>query len=233
MASYVLVHGSYQGGWIWKPTAQKLREAGETVYVPTLDGCGERSSTIRPGITITSQAREISDMMFYEDLDDVILVATSTGGLVVCVAASMSRERVSQVVFVDALAPQPGEKVTDIVKLDPNTPRVTTDLTQGPSHEELEERLFRELDPELKSWAIDRVTMHPIEAKDQPGALDEFWAQDWSATVVRCKMSANPPLDHQRRTAEKLNASWHELNAGHYPMLSHPDELSDILLGLK
>ena len=87
MASYLLVHGSYQGGWIWKPTAQKLREAGETVYVPTLDGCGERSSTIRPGITITSQAREISDMMFYEDLDDVILVATSTGGLVVCVAA--------------------------------------------------------------------------------------------------------------------------------------------------
>ena len=46
-------------------------------------------------------------------------------------------------------------------------------------------------------------------------------------------MSANPPLDHQRRTADKLNATWHELDAGHYPMLSHPDELSDILLGLK
>jgi len=134
---------------------------------------------------------------------------------------------------VDALAPQPGEKVTDIVKRDPDTPRVTTDLTEGPSKEELEERLFRELDPELKSWAVERVTMHPIEAKDQPGALDEFWAQDWSATVVRCKMSANPPLDHQRRTADKLNATWHELDAGHYPMLSHPDELSEILLGLK
>jgi len=124
MASYVLVHGSYQGAWIWKPTAQKLREAGETVYVPTLDGCGERSSAIRPGITITSQAQEISDMMFYEDLDDVILVATSTGGLVVCVAASMTRARVSKVVFVDALAPQPGEKVTDIVKRNPKIPEL-------------------------------------------------------------------------------------------------------------
>ena len=56
----------------------------------------------------------------------------------------------------------------------PNTPRVTTDLTEGPSKEELEERLFGELDPELKSWAVERVTMHPIEAKDPPGALDEF-----------------------------------------------------------
>ena len=70
MSIYVLVHGSYQGGWIWKPTAQRLRDAGHTVYTPTLDGCGERSSQIRPGITIATQAREVADLMFYEDLRD-------------------------------------------------------------------------------------------------------------------------------------------------------------------
>ena len=62
MAKFVLVHGSFQGGWIWKPTAERLREAGHTVYAPTLDGCGERSYQIRSGITIASQAQEIADL---------------------------------------------------------------------------------------------------------------------------------------------------------------------------
>ena len=42
MATYVLVHGSNQGGWIWQPVANLLRAAGHQVYAPSLDGCGER-----------------------------------------------------------------------------------------------------------------------------------------------------------------------------------------------
>ena len=50
MATYVLVHGSNQGGWIWQPVANLLRAAGHQVYAPSLDGCGERKSQMRPGI---------------------------------------------------------------------------------------------------------------------------------------------------------------------------------------
>ena len=71
--------------------------------------------------------------------------------------------------------------------------------------------------------------MHPIEATDAPGELDNFWSQDWNATVIRCTLSSNPSREHQKRTADKLNAAWHELEAGHYPMLSHPKELSQLL----
>ena len=38
MATCVLVHGAYQGGWIWKPVAQRLQKAGHAVYAPTLEG---------------------------------------------------------------------------------------------------------------------------------------------------------------------------------------------------
>ena len=51
MATYVLVHGSYQGGWIWQPVANRLRAVGHQVYAPSLDGCGERKGQMRPGIT--------------------------------------------------------------------------------------------------------------------------------------------------------------------------------------
>jgi len=42
MAAYVLVHGAFQGGWIWKQVATRLRARGHIVYIPTMDGCAER-----------------------------------------------------------------------------------------------------------------------------------------------------------------------------------------------
>tara|TARA_Y100001960_G_scaffold129094_1_gene137483 strand:- start:2752 stop:3342 length:591 start_codon:yes stop_codon:yes gene_type:complete len=194
-----------------------------------LDGCAERADAIRPGITIATQAKEVSDFLFYEDLRNVNLVCTSTGGLVTCKIAEHSRNRISHIYFVDALAPQPGEMVRDIVNRDPSSPQITTELTRGPSKEELEDKLFKDLDPGLKKWATERVTMHPIEASDAPGELDNFWNQEWKSTVIRCTLSGNPSKEHQSRTSKALNADWYELEAGHYPMLSHPKELSSLI----
>ena len=73
MATYVLVHGAYQGGWIWKPVAERLRAGGHVVFAPTLDGCAERRHALRAGITNSTHAEEVARLMFYEDLRDVIL----------------------------------------------------------------------------------------------------------------------------------------------------------------
>src|ERR1700688_4711854 len=115
MATYVLVHGSNQGGWIWQPVANRLRAAGHQVYAPSLDGCGERKGQMRPGITTETQADEVAQLMFYEDLKDVVLAGTSSGGMVVCRVAELMRERIARLSFVDALALLPGEKIGDIV----------------------------------------------------------------------------------------------------------------------
>ena len=82
MATFVLIHGAYQGGWIWQPVATRLRAAGHAVYAPTLDGCAERKQALRPGITTETHATEIADLLFYEDLRDAVLVGTSAGGMV-------------------------------------------------------------------------------------------------------------------------------------------------------
>src|SRR5689334_22608668 len=82
MATYVLLHGAYQGGWIWQRVTPHLRAAGHTVLAPTLDGCAERRHALRPGITTETQAAEISELLFFEDLRDIVLVGTSCGGMV-------------------------------------------------------------------------------------------------------------------------------------------------------
>ena len=114
MATFVLVHGSFQGGWIWQRVAAGLRAAGHLVYHPSLDGCAERKGALRPGITLDSQGTEIGNLLFYEDLSEVILVGTSSGGMVVCRAAEIEPERIRRLVFIDALVPMPGELVQEI-----------------------------------------------------------------------------------------------------------------------
>ena len=228
MATYVLVHGAYQGGWIWKPVAVRLRAAGHLVYAPSLDGCGDRHRAIRPGITIGTHAEEIAQLLFYEDLRDVVLVGTSSGGMVVAKTAELARERLARLVFVDALALVPGERVGDIVVR--RGPRETTAIATGPTQADAEQRLFSDLDPQMRAWALARYTLHPIAAADDPMEPTTFWDQAWAATVIRCRRSVNPPEAHQRRTADKLKAAWHELDTGHYPMLSEPEALTQLLL---
>ena len=227
MATYVLIHGAYQGGWIWQPVAARLRAAGHLVLTPTLDGCAERAHAVRPGITVGTHAREIAQLLFYEDLSEVVLVGTSAGGMVAQKTAEASRERIARLVFVDALVLMPGERVDEIVKR--AAPNEVTALTTGPTKADAESRLFRDLEPSLRAWALARITPHPVAALEAPMEPTRFWEQPWSATVIRCLRAANPPEHHQRRTAERLKAAWHELDTGHYPMLSEPEALTRLL----
>jgi pimeloyl-ACP methyl ester carboxylesterase len=228
MANYVLVHGAYQGGWIWKPVATRLRAAGHTVLAPTLDGCAERRHLVRPGITVATHAQEIAQLLFYEDWRDVILVGTSSGGMVIQKASEQARDRIAKLSFVDALALLPGERVDGIVKRP--APNRVGDLTTGPTREDAEKRMFADLDAATRTWALDRLTQHPVAALEAPMVETTFWDQKWSASVIRCTRAVNPPEHHQRRTAEKLGATYAEIDTGHYPMLSAPDELTRLLL---
>jgi pimeloyl-ACP methyl ester carboxylesterase len=223
MATILLIHGAYQGGWIWAPVAAKLRAAGHRVLAPSLDGCAERRHQLRPGITTESQATELAERLFYDDLRDVVLVGTSVGGMVLCKTAELAPERIGRLVFVDALGLRDGERLADVVT---RRPGAVTPLSAGPSREDAESRLFADLAPEMRAWALARYTLHPVAALEAPVVLPKFWRERWKAAVVYCRRSSNPPQAHQRRTADALGAAWHELDTGHYPMLSEPDALA-------
>jgi pimeloyl-ACP methyl ester carboxylesterase len=227
MANYVLLHGAYQGGWIWQHVTPHLRAAGHTVFAPTLDGCAERRHALRPGIDTESHAAEIVEMLFFEDLHDIVLVGTSCGGMVAARVAETARDRIGRIVFADALALFDGETVADHVK---RPTAITTDIGTGPSPQDAANRMFVSLAPPMKDWALARYTPHPVAAMAAPVKLPRFWQQTWNASVIWCRQSVNPPVAHQRRAAETLKARWFELETGHYPMLTEPAELARLLM---
>jgi pimeloyl-ACP methyl ester carboxylesterase len=205
-----------------KPAARR-RACG---LCPTLDGCAERKHSLRSGITTETHAAEIAELLFYEDLQDAVMVGTSSGGMVLCRAAELARDRISRLVFVDALALLDGEKIRDIVQ---RSTAVPSGLAAGPTREDAQTRLFADLDPAARAWALDRYTLHPIGIYENPVKLGSFWSQQWPAAVIWCRRAVNPGEAHQRRAADKLDAQWHELDTGHYAMLSMPDELTALL----
>lgn len=226
MLRVLLVHGAYQGGWIWAATARCLRARGCEVLAPTLDGCGERSHQCRPGITTESHADELAELLRLHDWHDTVVVGTSTGGMVACALAERAAERVGRLVLADALVLMDGEALPDIVTRR-NT--VDTDIASGPSREDARDRLFAELDEATRDWAVERFTLHPVAPMTAPVALPTFWQRGWNADVVWCRQSQNPPQAHLARAAEKLGARWHELDTGHYPMLQAPEALASII----
>jgi pimeloyl-ACP methyl ester carboxylesterase len=83
--AFVLVHGTGHGGWCWRFLTPILRTAGHNVYTPTLTGLGASSHLLHDlnRVSLDTHVRDITNMMFYEDLSDVILVGHSYGGMVI------------------------------------------------------------------------------------------------------------------------------------------------------
>lgn len=113
MSTIVLVHGTTAGGWTWRKVAPELRAAGHRVFTPTLTGLGERIHLASPAVDLDTHIADIVNVLIYEELDEVILVGHSYGGMVIAGAADRVPERVAQLIYFDAIIPRDGESAVD------------------------------------------------------------------------------------------------------------------------
>ena len=88
MACFVLVHGAWHGGWCWTQLADRLRRTGHDVHAPTLTGLGDRRHLATPDITPDTHVLDIVNLIEANDLQDIILVGHSYGGLIITGVAS-------------------------------------------------------------------------------------------------------------------------------------------------
>jgi pimeloyl-ACP methyl ester carboxylesterase len=69
------------GGWCWKKTTPLLSRAGHNVYTPTCTGLGERSHLATRDTGLDTNILDIIQVLEYEDLNEIILVGHSCGGV--------------------------------------------------------------------------------------------------------------------------------------------------------
>lgn len=114
MATYVLVHGAWHGGWCWKKVTPLLRAAGHDVFTPTLTGLGERVHLLTPAVGLETHIQDVLGVVHYEDLRQVILVGHSYGGMVITGVAHQATDRLAHLVYLDAFVPHDGQCLLDL-----------------------------------------------------------------------------------------------------------------------
>lgn len=115
MATLVFLHGGGMGGWVWAELATTLRAEGHTVFTPTFTGFGERSHLIGRDVTHDVHVTDIVNVLTYEDLHDVVLVAFSYGGTVAPGVVARAGDRIARVIYFDGIVPLAGKSVGEAV----------------------------------------------------------------------------------------------------------------------
>jgi pimeloyl-ACP methyl ester carboxylesterase len=112
--TYVIVHGAWGGGWDWKRVDDLLTADGQTVYRPTLSGMGEHSNFTGTNIDLNTHIQDIVNVLEWENLQDVVLVGHSYGGMVITGVADRVPGRIKHLVYIDAIVPENGESVNSL-----------------------------------------------------------------------------------------------------------------------
>src|SRR5262245_38418410 len=118
MATFVLVHGAWLGGWNWKPIRTGLLAAGHDVFTPTLTGLTDRSHLLSPGVSLDTHITDIVNLIHWEELNDIVLCGHSYGGAVVTGVADQMPNRIRSLVYLDAFVLDNGESVAQHVPRD-------------------------------------------------------------------------------------------------------------------
>lgn len=109
MATVVIVHGAWSGAHAWRWVRPLLRAAGHEVFTPALTGLGERVHLADRTTDLDTHIEDVLAVLHYEDLRDVVLVGHSYGGMVITGVADRAADRLTQVVYLDAVVPRDGQ----------------------------------------------------------------------------------------------------------------------------
>ncbi|MEJ2431844.1 MAG: alpha/beta hydrolase [Pseudolabrys sp.] len=115
MATFVVAHGAWSAGWVWKKMRPLMRERGHELFTPTYTGVGERAHLANPDIDLELHIADILGVLEMEDLTHVNLIGHSYGGMVATGVADRARTRIAKLIYLDAFAPQDGEALLDLV----------------------------------------------------------------------------------------------------------------------
>ena len=67
MTSFLLVHGTWGGGWQWREVAGRLRAEGHLVFTPTLTGLGEREHLVSRNTNLDTHIQDVAAVIRCED----------------------------------------------------------------------------------------------------------------------------------------------------------------------
>src|SRR5262245_33467443 len=234
MATFVLVHGSWGGGWEWRLVDDRLTALGHKVYRPTLTGLGERRHLGRPETDLDTHIADVVAVLETEELTSVVLAGHSYGGAVVTRVVDRAPERIARLFYLDGFVPRAGQSVNELSG-DRFANRLRElaaakgDGWQAPIPFTPEE-IVEGMPAEYHEWYVRHTGPHPLQTLEQP-----FRPVGGDDDVPRTYVSHRPDglsgwlFDQFERRAREDGWDVRSLPVGHDAQVIAPDRLSALL----
>lgn len=231
--TYVLVHGAWHGGWVWKQTAASLRALGHTVYTPSLPGMGEHRHELRPGINLTTHADAIINLIQLEDLSDVVLVGWSYGGMVISEVLARITDRIGGMIYVDAFIPETGKALIDYATIPVDKAEAARLAIAGKDMAPISASGMGVTDPQLIRYIEGRMCPQPVMTFMQESRA---LAQRPSIPHIYILASASPAAavfgPMRDRVAKESMFKTYAVPSSHALMLTAPERTLELLTSI-
>ncbi len=231
MANFVLVPGAWLGAWSWKTVVPVLEKAGHAAYPVTLTGMGDRVHLASRDVGMETAVQDVLNVVKYNGIDRFVLVGHSFAGKVAAAVADRAHEKVERVIYLDAFRP---ERVM--------TPQGGFDATRefGPPPPgsygiPLTEETIRRIGPDVQganlAWMRSMATPWPVKLAADPITLSKNYDEVKEAYVF-CTLSGDPVDEIVAGKWGRLDGPHKIIQAGHWPMITKPEELAKDLISL-
>lgn len=226
MSTFLVAHGAWSAGWVWKKMRPLMAAHGHTLVTPTYTGVGERAHLAHKDLNIDSHVEDMLGVLHAEDLRDVILIGHSYGGMVATGVADRARDKIKHLIYLDAYAPDEGKSVHEYVPIErrDNARKSAVDGWRVPPG-----GVPADTSAEDLAWLTPRRTPQPLQCFEQ-----KFSCRNGPLTLPRTYIYAKKPnpgdyfrqfMDKGRREGWKV----YEIDASHSPHVTAPATLMKIL----
>lgn len=232
MATFVIVHGAWQGGWIWTRVARLLRTQGHDVFTPTCTGLGERSHLLTRAVNLTTHVEDILAVFKCEALEDVVLVGHSYGGVVITQVADRIPEKIRALVYLDAFITEHGQSLIQLA-----LPERQKQMREGAAQSGDGWRVpgvqaagYGITDAADQAWIDARQVMQPLACLEQKADLTGAWLRIENKNYVLATRYDPSPFQpfHARF---KNDPAWRSFTipTHHNMMVEMPERTAEIL----
>ena len=237
MATYVLVHGAWHGGWCWHRIVARLQRASHRVMAPDLLALGIDATP--PGrVTLDRWAGQIATLIESAP-EPVVLVGHSRGGIVLSAVAERIPERIRTLVYVTAFLLEDGISLREAAEQDseslvPPAMMIAEDhLSATMRADAVRDSFYGRCSDDDVALAMSLLKPEPLAPLATPTRISAARFGGVPRMYVEC--SGDRAITHAAQRKMQAALPCREritLDTDHSPFFSCPDELAGVLLGL-
>jgi pimeloyl-ACP methyl ester carboxylesterase len=233
MKTFVLVHGTWGGGWMWRTVADSLRAKGHAVYTPTLTGLGEREHLVSRQTNLDTHIQDVVGVIACEQLSDVVLVGTSYAGLVISAVADRMADAIGALIYLNAALPANGKCMMDTVPAERRAAvqKLADEEGEGyrvPASLVLDTGIENE---QARDAFLKRMSPHPLPSLLQPISLTGRYTEvARKAYVLATRKISHHFQDYYEWARTQPGWTVHTIASHHYPMATMPEATAALLM---